>query len=161
VKRTLRQIKRQSGFTMLEIIAVLVIIGIISAVAIVRMQSTRDYDVISRVEVVKTHLRLAQSRAMNSSRVWGINYSGTSNYSMFRNGSVTDVVRLPNQNADNVTLPDGMTITTGIVSFNAWGQPYTDAAGTAAQTATRTITLTNKSGDARSISITKNTGFIP
>jgi MSHA pilin protein MshC len=146
---------------MLEIISVLVIIGIISAVAIVKMNSTSDYDVISRVEVVKTHLRLAQSRAMNSSRVWGINFSGSSTYSMFNNGNVANVIRLPNQNADNVTLPDGMTVTTGIVSFNPWGQPYTDAAGTLAQNATRTITLTNKSGDARSISITKNTGFIP
>jgi len=161
VKPTLKQIKDQNGFTMIEIISVLVIIGIISAVALARMSSTRDYNVISQVEVVKTHLRLAQSRAMNSSRVWGINISGSSTYSMFDNGNVANVIRLPNQNADNVTLPDGMTITTGIVSFNPWGKPYTDAAGTAAQNATRIITLTNKSGDARNITITANTGFIP
>jgi prepilin-type N-terminal cleavage/methylation domain-containing protein len=161
VNSTLKKMTGQRGFTMIEIISVLVIIAIISAIAVIKMSSTSDYDVISQVEVVKTNLRLAQSRAMNSSRVWGINFSGSSTYSMFENGSTANVVRIPNQGADNVTLPNGMTITTGIVSFDAWGKPYTDAAGTAAQNVTRTVTLTNKSGDTRNISITKNTGFIP
>lgn len=160
MKRTERKISGKGGFTLIEIISVLVIISIIAAIAVVKMSSTSDYDVISQVEVVKTNMRLAQSRAMNSSRVWGINFSSASTYSMFQNGNTVNVVRIPNQGADNVTLPAGMTITTGIVSFDAWGKPYTDAAGTAAQNATRTLTLTNKSGDYRTISITQNTGFI-
>jgi prepilin-type N-terminal cleavage/methylation domain-containing protein len=161
VKQKTSKMAGQNGFTMMEIIAVLVIIGIISAVAIVKRSSTRNYDVLSQVEVVKTHVRFAQSRAMSSSQVWGINFSDSSTYALFNNGNAANIVRLPNQNADNVTLINGMTITTGIISFDAWGKPYTDAAGTAAQTTTRTITLTNKSGDTRTITVAPNTGFIP
>ena len=163
MKRTVRKFGGQGGFTMIEIVSVLVIIGIIAAVAIVRMTNTRTYDVISRVEVVKTHLRLAQSRAMNSNQIWGINFSDSSTYSMFNNGNTANVVRLPNQGADNVTIPGGVSITTTtplIISFDAWGKPYTNAAATAAQSGSRTLTLT-KGSDTGSIEIKQNTGYIP
>ncbi|MEN6422815.1 MAG: type II secretion system protein [Smithella sp.] len=160
MKHSFGKYRGQGGFTMIEIISVLVIIAIVTAVVITRMASTKDYDLAAQTEVVKTHLRLAQSRAMNSSQIWGINISGNTVYSLFNNGNTANVVRLPSQNADNVTLPAGMTITTGIVSFDAWGKPYTDAAGTAAQSGERTLTL-SKGGDSKTISITQNTGYIP
>ncbi|MEN6422255.1 MAG: prepilin-type N-terminal cleavage/methylation domain-containing protein, partial [Smithella sp.] len=89
----------QGGFTMIEIISVLVIIAIVAAVVIARMASPKEYDLASQAEVVKTHLRLAQSRAMNSSQIWGINISGNTVYSLFNNGNTANVVRLPSQNA--------------------------------------------------------------
>ncbi len=160
MKKTVRKLREQSGFTMIEIVSVLVIIGIMAAVAITRMTGTKEYELASQVDVVKTHLRLAQSRAMNSNQIWGLNISGNTFYSLFNNANTANVVRLPNQDADNVTLPQGMTITTGTVSFDAWGRPYSDAAGTIAQIGERTLTI-SKGGDSRTISITQNTGYIP
>ena len=41
MKRIVRKFRSQSGFTMIEIISVLVIIGIVSAVVIARMTNPR------------------------------------------------------------------------------------------------------------------------
>ena len=80
MKRTVRQSADQSGFTMIEIIAVLLIIGILSAVAITRFYGTSAADLASQLEVVKSHLRYAQTRAMNTNSCWGINFASSITY---------------------------------------------------------------------------------
>ncbi len=52
------------------------------------------------------------------------------------------------------------------LSFDTWGKPYTNLranfdASPAPQTANRSITLTDTSGNTETITITKNTGYIP
>ena len=67
-----------NGFTMIEVIAVLVILGITSVVAISRM-STDGYKLINVRDTLASHLRLAQARAMNTSAysgsVWGVRFT--------------------------------------------------------------------------------------
>ena len=151
----------KKGFTMIEIVALLVIIGIVSAVAIARMTNTSEYDLATEVEVVKGHLRYAQSLAMNTNVVWGINFFSATQYSLFRNGLATDTVLIPGQDANIVSLPAGISFTpTSIVSFDSWGRPYTNEAGTAAQSGDLDIAL-SEGGYTRSLTITQNTGFIP
>lgn len=164
MNKTAGQFKDQGGFTMIEIISVLVLIGIITLVAIVKLTSTNYYNLASETEVVKAHLRYAQSRAINArpvaGKAYGINFSSNS-YTYFINGDTTQVRMLPDQNnAGNVTLPRGMSITTGIVAFDSWGKPYTDAAGTQAQSGSRTLTLSQGSNTS-AITITPNTGLVP
>jgi len=113
------------------------------------------------VEVIKVHLQYAQTRAMGSNEIWGIDFDTAATYSLFRNGDTTDTVNLPGEDSDSVTLPSGMSVIgAGIVSFDEWGKPYTDAAGGTAQAGDRTITISS-GGDSESITITKDTGFIP
>ncbi|MGD0278176.1 MAG: type II secretion system protein [Smithella sp.] len=160
MNKTAGQFKDQGGFTMIEIISVLVLIGILTLVAIVKLTSTNYYNLAAETEVVKAHLRYAQSRAINSRNVSGINFSSGS-YTFFINGNTANVRMLPDQNgAGNVTLPGGMSITTGIVAFDSWGKPFTDAAGTQAQSGSRTLTLSQGSNTSV-ITITPNTGFVP
>ena len=150
-----------SGFTMIEVVTVLIVLAIISAVVVSRIFSTSTYELAAQVEVVKVHLQYAQTRAMGSNEIWGINFNTTTTYSLFRDGDTGNTVNLPGE--DNpVSLPDGITVSVsgaGIVSFDEWGKPYTDAAGGTAQAGERTITVS--SGSDTSITITPNTGFIP
>lgn len=155
--------QNRSGFTLVEIIIVILILGIMSAFVAVKFSTISSANLNSSVDVVKSQIRFAQSRAMNTNKIWGINISSTTQYSLFQNGSTADIVTLPGQETSTVTLPAGVAFASasvGIISFDTWGKPYTDAAGTAAQSGSRTISLTLGS-DTKSISITQNTGFIP
>ncbi|MDP2105628.1 MAG: type II secretion system protein, partial [Desulfobulbaceae bacterium] len=68
----------QQGFTLIEVIAVLLLMGIMVAIAVGRSgESSSQADLIGATETVKNHLRYAQSTAMNSDLSWGINFSGS------------------------------------------------------------------------------------
>ncbi|MEA3421636.1 MAG: type II secretion system protein [Acidobacteriota bacterium] len=154
--------KNNRGFTLIELISALLIMGIVAAVVVSRV-GTSNNEVIAQIEVVKSHLRYAQSRAMNSELIWGIRFD-TDKYWLFKEGKkVTFPGEDPNEKPDtdpeDVSLPSGMSVGTEIVSFKSWGKPYTDASGTSLQSGNRTIVfspfLTN-----HAIIITQNTGFI-
>ena len=140
-----------NGFTIIEIISVLIIIGILSAVVISRMTSTDVYNVISESETLKTQLRHAQIRAMSHSESWGISMTGSS-YTLNKNGS-TAPVNLPNENSASHTLTNGVTITTGnqVIAFDDLGSPGN---------ADINIILSKQGNNSRTITITRKTGFI-
>ena len=149
---------------MIEVIAVLVILGIISAVVMVKVSSIIDESNLnSEGDVIKGHLRYAQALSMNNTLNWGITFSGGS-YTIFTNPSTT--VELPGGTGNpgalaTATLPSGMTITTGTVSFDSWGTPYTDTLATSLQTGgPRSFTL-SLGGNTVTILIWDDTGLIP
>ena len=157
----MRQIIRNNqGFTWVELIVVMVILGIISAVVLSGMVSS-DTELAARTEVIKTHLRYAQSRAMNSNTVWYIKFSGNS-YSLYKKDGGADPTLLPGADSSTVVLPGSISIDYGIidvVSFDGLGKPCTDSSAQVAQASDRSLTITAGS-DSRIITITKNTGFI-
>jgi MSHA pilin protein MshC len=164
-------IRRESGFTIFEIVVVLIVMSIITAFAIGRgLDPGTELSV--QTEVLKTQLRHAQSRALNSTIPWGIRTNATGDvYWLFKYEAATVTsVRLPGEENTTVNLaPKGITITVGTYSFDDRGRPYyTNETGTPAATGTalsdlgadQTITLL-KSGVTETVTITKNTGFIP
>ena len=154
-----RTVFRQRGFTLLEVIAVLIVMGVLTAIAVSRV--TADvYTLKSGTEVIKSHLRYAQGKAMNSDSAWGINFSSASTYSLFKAGSTADTVLLIGQDSVVVTLPSGMTVTTGVVAFDEWGKPSTGAGATSPATADIVLSVSYR-GDSESITVTRNTGYIP
>ena len=149
-------IRNNHGFTWIELIVVIMILGIISAVVAGSMMSS-DTELAARTEVIKTHLRYAQTRSMNSNTVWYIQF-GSNSYFLSKKGDGNPKL-LPGGDSPTITLPSGMSITTGTLSFDDWGKPCTDTDAQIAQATDRTLTVTDGSGS-RSIIITKNTGFI-
>ena len=99
--------------------------GIITGFALGR-GATGGPDLDIQTEVLKTHLRHAQSRAMNSNIHWGLRTDAVGgSYWLFRyDGSVT-TVRLPGEDADTVDLSaDGITMSAGTYTFDSRGIPY-------------------------------------
>lgn len=150
----MRYLKNPQGFTIIEIIALLMIIGVLSAVAISRVSATDTYSLTSEVETLKAHLRFAQARALSDDVSWGISLT-TNSYTLLKNGA-TAPYNLPNENSATHTLQNGASITSGTVSiaFDKWGRPI-DSLG---NPVTTNIPITISGS--HTITVTKNTGFI-
>jgi MSHA pilin protein MshC len=159
------------GFTMMEVVAVLIVIGIITAFAVGR-GSSEGVELKVRSEVLKTHLRHAQLRALNTGDYWGIatNTSSGDNtkataYWLFQyDGSTTTVVPLPGEEENTIDLSqDGISISAGIYGFDERGAPYYAAASTSPPgtelAGNQSITVSNGS-ETSTIQITQHTGFI-
>ena len=140
------------GFTMIEIISVFVIIGILSAVAISKMDSTDVYDVVMEIETMKTHLRYSQIRAMSHNEPWGIKIIDGTSYILQKNGS-TAPVNLPNKDSATHFFSKGISIDPGnqVINFDDLGSPGS---------ADIVITLKKQGKNPRRINITQKTGFI-
>jgi len=141
---------RESGFTLIEIIAVLVIIGVLAAMAATRMPSLDSYDVVKETEILKNHLRYAQIRAMSHDETWGILIAG--NTYTLRKNYADAVINLPNEDSASHTMESGISLASTVseISFNAKGSPGDT---------TITITVTG-SELTKTFTITRNTGFI-
>lgn len=137
---------------MIEAIAVLLLLGILSTVIISSYGATESNTLVAEEATLKGHLRFAQLRAMNDQVPWGIAFVGNA-YTLLRNG-VPAPYDLPGADSAVHNLPGGISITLGAgttVTFDQWGSPGP---------ANRTIILSTGM-DARAIPITGNTGFIP
>lgn len=145
-------IKKIQGFTIIEAIAILLLLGVLSAVIISSYPSAESNALVAEELTLKGHLRFAQLRAMNDQVSWGIAL-GPNAYTLLRNG-ISAPSDLPGEDSPIHNLPGGISITTGTgttVTFDHWGSP-----GPA------DIVITLSSGmDARTVPITGNTGFIP
>ena len=64
-----------NGFTMFEVIIVVLLIGIVAAFVVVRGSSKTAYDLASEAEILKGHLRYTQYRAMSDTESWGMSIS--------------------------------------------------------------------------------------
>lgn len=150
-------LRNNRAFTLIEIIAVLIIIAIMAAVVISRMTSTADVDMRAKSEALKNHIRYAQGRAlkMNSS-VTGCNAPfgisiGANSYFLFYDCSKNNKVTLPGANNTVVSVP-GMNLTAQDITFDSWGRPCTDLTGTTLAGSDISV--------GHGIVITKNTGFV-
>ena len=156
--------KNQSGFTMIELIIVIAIVGILGAVVIILSLGNDNIRIVAEARALRANLRFAQAKAMTDSinpatwnRVlWGLNLAANS-YALEKNDATPNpVVILPGCNASTYSLPAGISITggTGRVRFDYRGRPV-DAAGNP-QNSNAVITL---SGGV-TITITQDTGFV-
>jgi len=141
-----------NGFTMIEIISVLIIIGILSAVAVSKMTSNDIYDVVMETETLKTHLRYSQIRAMSYNGTWGSQISGGTSYTLQKDG-LTATVNLPNENSPTHSFASGISATPGTttITFDDLGSPGN---------ADIIITLNKQGHNSRTLTITQKTGFI-
>jgi prepilin-type N-terminal cleavage/methylation domain-containing protein len=170
--------KRQDGFTLIEVISVLVILAILVAVMVSRL-TNYDTEVYTGADALKAHLRYAQTIAMNkgsiavTETVMGIHYdAGANQYWLFKGTNTSDILLLPEDSqyvtgarkidlaAKKIRLNSGFTI-----YFDNHGIPYTAYTDSATNTPLPndlTIVVTSLSGgSSQSLTITPQTGFIP
>ncbi|NJB68566.1 prepilin-type N-terminal cleavage/methylation domain-containing protein [Desulfobaculum xiamenense] len=148
-----------SGFTLIELIAVIAILGIMAATAIAGFGNLFDVNLRAQSEVLKRHLRYAQHMALSTSDPWGVSSAGTS-YFLFH-GTTATQEHLPAENDIVRTIPDGISAGAWTVTFDANGEPAATGEGIAASTAGWTITLSMPDRTPETLTVTADTGFIP
>lgn len=169
-------IGKSDGFTLLEILIVLVLVGIFTTLAVVQ-HSTSDATLIAQTEILKSHLRYAQARSIDSDVHWGIyyHYNGAdptdSYYLLFNGGNITNIRQLPGETRDRVNLgemaiklgasigPNPPTPRTFQIAFDGWGRPASpqlDPYGPGSYT----FELTKIGHTAQQFVVTQNTGYI-
>ena len=148
-------VKNYQGFTLIEVVAVLVMISIITAVAMVKSSNIIDNSQgESSASVIKSHLRYAQIKAIENINTWGIQFSGSS-YSLFEWGGASATVHnFPGEDSSSVPLPDGVSITQ-TVSFDDWGRPYPN------QNCSGASAGVSFSVKGQAITVNQETGYVP
>ena len=99
------------GFTLIEIVVVLVVLGVLAAVAISKY-STNNITAATEADVFKASLRYAQQRAMGDISTWGISIAADGlSYSLFTNNPdlKTNPI-LPGVGANTRVLSSGVTM---------------------------------------------------
>jgi len=119
------RLKDNGGFTLIEVIAVLIILAIIAAVAVTRGMSTQN-DLIPQADTVKTHLRFAQMKALNDDvNTWSMAFTANS-YALSCAGSncPSSTIRLPSESSNTHNFPSDVTVSSAItITFDRWGSP--------------------------------------
>jgi len=158
------------GFTLIEFIAILIIIGILAAVAISRVTGSSETSRAVQEGIIKNHIRYAQSMAMKRGEIWGIKCDGAA-YWLFRTNdpdTAANQIALPDEDNVTVTLANkNITMSAFTAFFDLAGRPYTAYTDTTTNTpvsAANLLTITVDSvpaGTAVTFGITPETGFIP
>ena len=153
--KCIETVKNYQGFTIIEFVAVLIMISIITAVAMVKSGKIIDNSQgESSASVIKSHLRYAQIKAIENINTWGVRFTGSS-YSLFeKDGANLTDHTFPGEDSKSVSLPDGVSITQD-VSFDDWGRPYPnqDCSGSSAGV--------SFSVNGQTITVNQETGYVP
>ena len=157
--------RNDHGFSLIEIVVVLVIISIIATTVFTRSITTDQINLSAQTEKIKSHIRYAQSLAMKRNENWGI-FGGGSEYWLFGPGSSFEVVnihvQLPGQNADTVSLSDlGLNIDPPfILYFDSHGKPSQLVEGPLVTDLLITIEKLSDASQSQTFKLTAETGLI-
>jgi len=153
---------QDQGISLVEMMVVLMIMGIVSAVVISRVTSTEDMELAAKANSVRNHIRYAQVMAMKGNDMtWGIKCDGT-DYWVFKTATpevasepndTNNMVYLPGNEDKKIALPDMDAFT---IYFDRFGIPYEyQVSDIVPITAAETIQI-----GSRSLAITPETGFV-
>lgn len=122
-----RGAQRHSGFTLPELVATLVVVGILAAVAVPRFMDRTGFDVFGYSESVREALRFAQKSAIAKRRTVCVSLSTGSlslTVSTSFGGSCTTALLDPSSaQAYTLSARSGVSVANAAFSFDALGRP--------------------------------------
>jgi len=157
--------RNNHGFTLIEIIAVLVLMSIIAASVLVRGMDTDQIDLMAQVAKIRNHIRYAQAMAMKRSDTnWGIKCDGNA-YWFFEGTDPDDSANqllLPGEKNSQILLADiDVTMDGFTLLFDGYGIPYKDNLSTKVDNSSNSLAITISAGSGSvTLSITPETGLI-
>ncbi len=155
-----RRMHTQAGFTLIELVMVMVIIGVLAAMAAPRLQIA-DSSVHAQAAQVARDIRHVQMLTMTQGRSLTFESLGTSYRCLDRLISSTVPITDPStQQPFAFTLSNGVALSLGSISFDSLGRPV--STGTPPSTLLDTAVDFTASGGAQSavLSVTPVTGFV-
>lgn len=142
-----------AGFTLSELVATLVIVGIMAAVVVPRFMNRADFDVFGFAAQTRQSLQFAQKAAVAKRRLVCVSISGGSLSlqfaSAFGASSCDTPLNGPDGNAFLQTAPSGVAITDARFDFDALGR------ASAAQTL-----LVSGGSTSQTITVEAGTGYV-
>ena len=112
---------KDSGFTFIELIMTIVILGVLAAYATPRFSSTSDFSVAGAAEVVASDVTYTQREAMSTRQSLDITYIDTNTYTY-----VSNTTRDINDISADVTVSFGtetISASADPITFNSLGEP--------------------------------------
>jgi prepilin-type N-terminal cleavage/methylation domain-containing protein len=124
------------GFTLIELVTILVVLGILAAVAATRLTGTSTISVKGAAEMIQADIRYAQEAAMAENTAKSVIFSpGASSYTV---------------DSENKELPSGVSIGNNFTAtFNSLGEPTAGGGGSVSISAdgqSKTISVSNYTG---------------
>ena len=150
-----REYNMSRGFTLIEMVMVLVIVGAFSALAVPQM-SPGDTTINAQADRFAQDLRHAQSLAMSQGRTLTLETVSPTRYRITDGGAPATVIRDPAGELLDVTLEHGVVLTGPTIRFDSLGRPRTAAS---LSTAVQNWTFTSASRSA-AIALQPVTGFV-
>jgi len=116
------------GYSLIEVIMVVAMAGIVSAMAIPRLAGFSGVDVYSAAKQVKSDIRYTQELAISNFRKTTITFgTDTSTYAITSSGPTLDRALPPSSKATFNAIGDGTT--RQAYTFNSYGEPLYITAG--------------------------------
>jgi prepilin-type N-terminal cleavage/methylation domain-containing protein len=169
--RRLSVLRSPEGFTLIEIVVVLILMSIIAATVLGRSITTEEIDLNAQTDRIANHIRYAQATAMKrTDTVWGIKSDATAKKYWLFSGTSPDTGEDPlpgisyEAGVYRVDLAElGVDLSEFTLIFDRIGKPYTiDASSTPPVVALEnplSINITNNAGT-RSLTVIPETGLI-
>lgn len=147
----------QRGFTLVELVVVLVLLGIVAATVGVRMSGASS-NLGAQADQLASDIRYVQSLSMTRAQRHCIAFAAAS-YQVTNTNCTTLIVLPTSVNPQPMGSGTTLTFTNALITFDTLGRPFTDATATTALVAAAVITL-SAGGQNTTVRVTPQTGQV-
>lgn len=154
------RVRKQAGFTIVELVLVLLLVGILTVAAFARLPES-SLNLAAQADQLLADIRYVQSLSMIGGQRYCINLTATT-YRITNTACATTIAHPATGTATSITLGRSITMAwtnlpNNYAQFDGKGQPYVDAAANTLLAAESVITL-SKDGQSTTVRITPETG---
>jgi MSHA pilin protein MshC len=152
-------IRRAQGFTLVELVSILLLVAILSVVAIDQWQGS-GVNLSAQADQLVNDLRYTQSLAMNRGQRYRINFAADHYWITDAGGTVT--YTFPINGASQVTLNSGITLSTtnSFLVFDGNGVPYTTTTSPGTPLSSNAVITLSDDGETNTLTISPQTGRV-